>query len=165
MSLSPPCFITGAVIYCSRLRSCLCKWKSFLSYSRKELGWEICLQGRVYRKDSTLLINNRLSLQPLWHATVCICYGQAFPFSFQFFTQILGQLLKLGSVSSLVSRDILFMLVSWWYNSEKIWAVFLKHIYQCREKLSLLRRGVLRESWWTISQILLCDRRGRCWTE
>lgn len=123
--------------------------ENYVSYSRKGMGREICLQHRVYQKDSTLLINNRLSLYPWWHTTGSICdYHPVFWLSHTFlflhkqWKKWHRQLLKLGSVSSEVPWDILFMLVSWWCKSEKLWDVLLKRTYVCRERLSLHSRWV-----------------------
>lgn len=95
--------------------------ESHLSYSRSELGWEICLQRRVYRKGCTLLINNRLSPLPLWHTPSCISYCQAvFWLSHTFMTKNTHtppidetrEHVKSGT------GDVLFILVSWWCKSE-----------------------------------------------
>lgn len=75
------------------------------------------------------------------------------------------QLLKLGSKSSEVSWDLLFMLVSWWCKSEMLWDVLLKHTYVCRERLSLHSGGVLQGSICSqLSPVQLSDR-GRRWQE
>lgn len=41
-----------------------------------------------------------------------------------------------------VPWNILFMLVSWWCKSEKLWDVLFKHTYACRETLYLHSGGV-----------------------
>lgn len=56
------------------------------------------------------------------------------------------QMLEMGSVASEVSRDLLFMLVSWWCKSEKLWDVLLKYTYVCRERLSLHSGGLSQGS-------------------
>lgn len=117
--------------------------ESHLSYSRKGMGWEICLQRRVYRKDSTLLINNRLSLYPYGTppslfvtGSLCFCdHTLSFSSVSNEKTEICRQLLKLRSVSSEVPWDILFMLVGWWCKSKKLLDVLLKRNFVCRERL------------------------------
>lgn len=119
--------------------------ESHLIYSRKGLGWEICIQHRLYRKDSTLLINNRLSLQPLWHTAGCIGgYQSVFWLSHALFFP-LWAVQKISETVCLVLWDLLFMLVSWWCKSEKPRDVLLKHAYVCGERLSLHSGGCSRD--------------------
>ncbi len=77
----------------------------------------------------------------LW-LSVCVLVITCFPF----LLWPTRRLLKLGSASSEVSWDILFMFVSRWCKSEKLWDVLLKHAYVCRERLSLHSGGVLQGS-------------------
>lgn len=119
--------------------------KSYISYSWKELGWDVLALLRVYRKDSTLLINNRLSLQPSWHTTGSVCDCQSvvwLTITKRNHTNSCVQKLS----SSEVLQDILFMSVRWWCKTDELWDVLLKHAYICRERLSLHSGGVLQGS-------------------
>lgn len=94
-----------------------------------------CACSSVYRKDSTLLINNRLSLQPSWHSTGSVCECQSV---------VWLTMTERNPTNSCWNRPavrcyrMLFMSGSWWWTSEELWDVFIE-VRSCMQGEALSR--------------------------
>lgn len=113
---------------CFEVRSCLRKWKAIQAILGK--SWDersACSAGFIGRTSRYSSIIDDLyslydtSLTLFGITSLCVCYHM-FSFSSVSHEKKIThrRLLELGSVSSVVSWDILFMLVSWLCKSEKL---------------------------------------------
>lgn len=96
-----------------------------------------CACSSVYRKDSTLLINNRLSLQPSWHSTGSVCECQSVVW---FAMTERNPTNSCWNCPAVRCYRMLFTSVSWWWTSEELWDVFIE-VGSCMQG-EALRRSV-----------------------